>query len=64
MTLNLIEALKTSIYNPKHTKRMKIHFNFSNCSKNRYQYFSKNKKNVQKTTAFYFGLNGSIYIFC
>ena len=25
---NLIDTLKTSIYNPKHIKNMKIHFNF------------------------------------
>ena len=29
MTLNLIETLKTSIYNPKHTKNMKPHVIFN-----------------------------------
>ena len=33
MTLKLIETLKTSIYNPKHTKNTKIHFNFSKKTK-------------------------------
>ena len=38
MTLNLIETLKTSIYNPKHTKNTKIHFELLN-SKNENTYF-------------------------
>ena len=34
MTLNLLEALKTSISSPKHTNNMKIKGNVDKCSNN------------------------------
>ena len=44
MALNLIETLKTSIYSPKNTKSMKIHFKFFNFFKNfQNPYFQNNK---------------------
>ena len=49
MTLNLIETLKPSIYNPKDTNNTKIHLIFFNIFKN--QYFPKIQ--VKKKSAFY-----------
>ena len=63
MTLDLIETLRTSIYNPKHTKNTKIHFNFLKkftCFKN--PYFSKVSNSKQ--SAFYADLYGIVYILC
>ena len=53
MTLNLIEALKTSIYSPKHTDNTKIHFNSQN---------KKNGNTYIRKSAFDADLYGTIYI--
>ena len=45
MTLNLIQTLKTSIYNQKHTKNTKIHFQKSITS----SFFSFQKSILKKT---------------
>ena len=50
MSLNHIETLKTSIYNPKHTKNTKTHFNFFQNTKFRNHYSSK--KEVQTNQSF------------
>ena len=39
MSLNLVETLNTSIYDPKHTKNTKIHLNFFKSFK-----FKKNQR--------------------
>ena len=50
MTLNLIETLKTSIYNPKHTKNTKIHFqHFKRFNFFKNPYFSKITSSLKST---------------
>ena len=61
MILNLIQTLKTSIYNTKHTKNTKTHVIFQNVQKVKNQYFPKNNS---KTSAVYADLYGIIHILC
>ena len=57
MSLDLIETLKTPIYNPKHTKDTKIHFNFFKMFKiSKIHIFKKRK------SALYADVYGIIYI--
>ena len=43
MILNLIQTLKTSMYNPKHTKNKKTKFKKNKNSTNENSYFSNKK---------------------
>ena len=62
MTLNLIETLKTSIYNPKHTKNTQTPFHFSKVSKHTKIHIFP--KDIFKTSALYGDSYSIIYILC
>ena len=60
MTLNLIETLKPSIYDPKHTNNTKVHY-YLFLRKNETSYFPPKKQNKTKP-ALYADIYSMIYI--
>ena len=54
MTLSLIQTLKITWYNAKHTKRIKLHFHKANFAKHAY-FFKSNDSFEAAFSAYFYG---------